>query len=209
MDIQNLWIPKIVGGAYKDIVSDESDLIHHDYTIYCVTNRPEKFVGSDFFKFDVHEDNEISLVVGDITSHGLNVSQGALVALTAYNIADKKNPKKVIENIHKALMPIKKEHGGETLALAILLKENGLIIYNGVVDQLKIFNVDEKKEIQLPTNGTLIGKSAFFKAKENMTYTMNSGDNLIILTDGATNNDREDDKTSIIITYNKAPKEDE
>lgn len=207
-DIKNIWIPKIVGGAYQDVMSIDNFYENDHYSVFSVTQMPEKFVGSDFYRIDSYGDM-VSIVIGDITSHGLNVSQGALMALSAFLATDRKDPGLILHRINNVLFPVKREHGGETLAMAFLLKPDGEVIYNGILDRITILRHSKDKDKQsilefqktVATEGFILGKDKEVKIPNNKNIKLFSGDNLVILTDGAANNDVDDDRTSVIITY--------
>lgn len=209
-DIKNIWIPKIVGGAYQDVIQADGFFENNHYSIFSVTQMPEKFVGSDFYRVESTGDI-LAVVVGDVTSHGLNVSQGALMALSAFMASDHKDPFKVLHRINKVLFPVKREHGGETLAISMLLKPDGEIIYNGILDKITILRYSKAKELKdkgidlvnedVITEGFILGKEHSIKIPKNKSMQLNPGDNLVILTDGAANGDIDDDRTSVIITY--------
>lgn len=206
-DIEHLWIPKIIGGAYKDIMQPDGNYENEHYSIFSVTQMPEKYVGSDFFRIETMDNGDIAMIVGDITSHGLNVSQGALMALSVFISSESKNPRLVLNRINKVLYHVKKEHGGETLAIALILKPDGTVIYNGILDKIFVMRAKQNAaQIALETEGKLLGKNPDYDdIPENKEIKLDSGDNLVILTDGASNADMSDDRTSVIISYYNEP----
>lgn len=61
-------------------------------------------------------------------------------------------------------------------------------------------------QIALETEGKLLGKNPDYDdIPENKEIKLDSGDNLVILTDGASNADMSDDRTSVIISYYNEP----
>ena len=204
LDMRNVWIPKIVGGAYRDLMSSNgvADIETPYYSIFSETTFSEKFVGGDFYRVDIRGDN-IMMVVGDVVSHGMNVSQGAIACLSAFQAMPSTDPKDIITAINSVLLPIKSEHGGETIAIALCLQTDGTIVYNGYAEKFTLMrsrnDILETEDPEMA--GILLGKNSNFTPSENKTLKLEIGDSLVILTDGAANNDHEDDKTSVVLTY--------
>lgn len=201
-DIRDIWIPKILGGAYGDMTDSESVPSTETHSIFAVTQHPDKYIGADYFRAE-KVGNKLALVVGDVVSHGLNVSQGALVCLSAFSALENKDPRRVLEAINRALIPIKQEHGGETFAMAFMFHPDGTVEYNGYLDELCIMRVSKGEVIRIEAarEGELLGKNKDHVIPQNKTLKMYDHDNLVVLTDGAKNGDEEDDKTSVIVTY--------
>lgn len=197
---REMWLPKVMSGAYWNLMSDDGNFSTDEFCVYSRTEFSDVNAGGDFYRAELRGDN-IVLIVGDVVSHGFVVSQGALVCLSAFAATDTDDPKLILEAVNRALLPIQKEYGGETFAFVMKLEKSGVCMYNGLVERATLLPMGGQTTINLQTYGSILGKADSFIG-ENLYFRMNDGDNLVLLTDGAANQDETDDKTSIIISKN-------
>lgn len=202
-DITHIWIPKIVGGAYKDLLKEDGFLETPAYSVMSITQFPDKYVGADYVKTKMIGE-DLVLLVGDVVSHGINVSQGAALCMAAFSAIHTRNPRRVLQAINSVLLEISKEHGGETLALCLRLSKDGEVVYNGILDRIQIVHMDATVDT-VETTGKLLGKDEHYVPPPNLSLKLKPGEHLVILTDGAANADATDDQTSIVISYNGNP----
>ncbi len=181
-------------------MSEDGSFITEDFCIYSRTKFSDINAGGDFYRVESRGDY-IMLIAGDVVSHGMVVSQGALVCLSAFRAVETDDPKLILEAINRALLPIQKEFGGETFAFVMKLEKSGMCTYNGLIERATLLSIDGKTTVNLQTYGSILGKLDSFIG-ENLYFRMKDGDNLVLLTDGAANQDADDDQTSIIISKN-------
>lgn len=199
--IRDFWLPKVMSGAFWDLMSSDGIFHNDEYCIFSTTQFADSNAGGDFYRAEIRGDS-IVLIVGDVISHGIAVSQGAVVALSAFKAINSDDPKLILEAINRALLPIQRDHGGETLAFCIKIENSGVCTYNGSIEKLIHLDANLNEILEIKTHGTILGKLDS-KIEENSILKIGVGDNLILLTDGAANNDDDDDKTSIVISKGK------
>lgn len=201
-DMRNIWIPRIISGAYSNLFDGNSSYDFSSYRIHSKATFAEKYVGADFVKVKNHG-KDILVLIGDVVSHGINVSQGATVCMSAFNAVESRDPKKILMILNRVLLDIEKDNGGETLAICLRLRPDGTVIYNGFLDKFSVTR--NGVEVDIPTTGKLLGKDPNYEPHENGILKLNAGDYLSILTDGASNADNNDDQTTVVVTYNGLP----
>jgi len=206
-DIRNIWIPKVIAGAYQNMIKPDGYITHGHYSILSLTRFPDKYIGADYVRCKAVGDDMIVLV-GDVVSHGLNVTPGASLCMNVLSVLRTRNPRRVIEGINAALLDIDKENGGETLAICLRLRPDGTVVYNGLLDKICIVRMATGEEEKVECNGRFLGKDPGYIVPPSHTIKLNPGDNLVVLTDGAANRDRDDDQTSVVISYNLPPFEE-
>ncbi|MDX1672186.1 MAG: GAF domain-containing SpoIIE family protein phosphatase [Balneolaceae bacterium] len=161
----------------------------------CGTNIPAKEVGGDYYDFINLDDNRLGFCVGDITGKGMPAAmlmanlQAALRSQTLM-LTEESN---CMKNMNKLLHNSTESTKFATLFFGILDYQNDLISYcNGGHDQ-PIYMKDGAEASTLETTGMLLGvlEDAQYDKKE---IQLNSGDLLVLYTDGITEAMNEEDE---------------
>lgn len=195
----------IVAQPYYDLSLDDGDTnCSNKYLITKITTSTD-IVGADYVSFKCLDknDNIAALIIGDTIGHGLNRSPGAIIAMSAFHSLVDYDPIKVQKSINKVLTKIDKNSGGKTYCISMLLKENGIIEYAGKVESLRLikpFKKLKRKFIDLKQYGEILGITDKLKHTRKNSVYMDINDILMIQTDGAVFDSKEDDKTIVMIT---------
>lgn len=161
------------------------------YDIF-VQYSPMETIGGDFYDFIPISDNEIGIVVGDVSGHGI---EAALVMSMA------KQMLKIYSKIHRALIDILSYANEEIFAS--LKGESFIAVFLGILNTSThilryaragqtyplIFNPQRQSEpFELRSRGAVVGsvrREAFRSQIEEKSIQLISGDVLLLYTDGA------------------------
>lgn len=198
--LRDASIKMIISGTYGDLNKPNGQIDIGNYSIFSDTKPAEgSFVGADFVSYK-ETDEGISVMIGDVISHGINVSQGATVALGVYHGLETGNPSKILKAINRSLCEVDLYHGGEAFVMSFLLRPDGKVVYNGELDRITV--VRNTGSLEFPnTVGPILGKDKDIIIPSNRYFKLLPGEGFTVVTDGITNQDPHDDRTMLIVSY--------
>jgi hypothetical protein len=199
--VKNLIIEKIITKAHYKLLAKEGfnevDNWHLD-----ITHIPSELLGADFVAYKKSNKNakDIMVTIGDVTSHGLDVSPVAYACLSIFHGIYTDDVTLILNDIDRIVKKLGNKLGGTTLCVVLKLKPDGKVIFNGSLNTA-ISLVKTKEIVDIYHDGHILGKNNSvldFKEKE---LKLKPGESLVLATDGFAENDYSDDMTQLIITY--------
>jgi serine phosphatase RsbU (regulator of sigma subunit) len=197
----------LIARAYFELSLNESDTIVGEYLISKIVTSND-IVGADYvsLKHIYRKDEIASIIVGDIIGHGIERSPGAIITMAAFHSMESNNVIEIQTAINRVLFNVNKNLGGKSYCLSLLIKKNGVIEYAGKAESLAL--IAKHKRLELKQNGEILGVTENLKYTKRNVVQLGYGDILIIRTDGAVFDDKDDDKTVVMITRNRHFKKD-
>lgn len=205
----NARAENIVARPFFELSLPDGDFICGEYVITKITTTLDT-IGADYVAVKVlNKDTDVmSVIIGDTIGHGVNRSPGAIIAMAAFKSSYSHDPKHIQETINRVLFHIDKDSGGKTLCFSMLFKKGGIIEYSGRIDYAGIMtNMGrDHKAIMLDPHGEILGISEKLKYTKKRTITLGYTDVLVLRTDGDLYNDKNDDKTLVMVMRKKKSK---
>lgn len=147
-------------------------------------------VGGDYY--DVINDGERDwLVIGDVSGHGVTAGLIMMMVQTAIHTIisgnhDLRLEEKIRQVNHVVSENIKKMKLDKYMTLTLILKEGDDFYYAGLHQDILIYRSADKKIDRLETTGAWLGLIDFFDDFPVQKFTLESGDELLLYTDGVT-----------------------
>jgi len=148
-------------------------------------------VGGDYYDI-IHTQDREWFLIGDVSGHGVTAGLIMMMTQTAIhtilNSMETKNPSKLLSKVNQVITSnIKKMKLSKYMTLTLFLKESDeTIYYSGMHQDLLVYIAKEKKVNVIETKGSWIGYYDLHNEFEVDTIKMESGDVLLLFTDGIT-----------------------
>ena len=148
-------------------------------------------VGGDYYDI-IHTQDREWFLIGDVSGHGVTAGLIMMMTQTAIhtilNSMETKNPSKLLSKVNQVITSnIKKMKLSKYMTLTLFLKESdGTIYYSGMHQDLLVYIAKEKKVNVIETKGSWLGYYDLHNEFEVDTIKMESGDVLLLFTDGIT-----------------------
>ena len=200
-NVRDLIIKKIVTKAHLKLLSSNGEHIENNWSIKSEIIHSE-MLGADFISIKQSPDGVVNVSIGDVTSHGLDVSPIAYACLSIFHGVQTDNPQIILTDMHKLVNKLGKKLSSGFLAMVFRLHPNGRIDYNGTLATPLEIN-KQGKIISLSTEGFIIGKNEYNAPNvyKNKRIVMKKDDTLSIKTDGYYNLSVKDDISILEIKY--------
>lgn len=200
-NVRDLIIKKIVTKAHLKLLSSNGEHIEGNWSIESEISHSE-MLGADFISIKNNPNGTINVVIGDVTSHGLDVSPIAYACLSVFHAVQTDDPQIILTDMHKLVNKLGKKLSNGFLAMVFRLHPNGRIDYNGTLATPLECN-RYQLITELDTDGFIIGKNNanapnVFKNKRVILKKDNS---ISIKTDGYYNPLSNDDTSFLLIKY--------
>jgi hypothetical protein len=200
-NVRDLIIKKIVTKAHLKLLSSNGEHIEGNWSISSEITHSE-MLGADFISIKNNSNGTINVVIGDVTSHGLDVSPIAYACLSIFHAVQTDDPQIILTDMHKLVNKLGKKLSSGFLAIVFRLHPSGRIDYNGTLaTPLEVIKSD--KVINLNTEGFIIGKNDFNTPNfyKNKRVLLKKNNTLAIKTDGYYNKSFKDDISILGIKY--------
>lgn len=200
-NVRDLIIKKIVTKAHLKLLSSNGVHLEGNWSIHSEIFHSE-MLGADFISIKNNDNGSINVVIGDVTSHGLDVSPIAYACLSIFHAVQTDDPQIILTDMHKLVNKLGKKLSNGFLAIVFRLQPNGRIDYNGTLaTPLECQKNDTTIELQ--TEGFIIGKNNLNNpsAFKNKRIKLNQNNSISIKTDGFYNTSSGDDISSLSIKY--------
>jgi serine phosphatase RsbU (regulator of sigma subunit)/outer membrane protein assembly factor BamD (BamD/ComL family) len=149
-------------------------------------NAMEK-IGGDFYDIFHLNDNKIGILIGDVSCHGVPAALIAAMAKISFNSAmhNYDSPKRIFQEVNKNIIDILQGDDYMSCFMAVIDDEYN-VTYSNAGHQKGIIFRKEIEGIELiDTEGLFIGSlEDAIDSYEEKTTKLNSGDRLILYTDG-------------------------
>lgn len=201
-EINDIIHSKTLTGAHKSLTADDGVHLFNEWTVFTtIEAAKDNMIGSDFIGLkDYGSDGAIG-ILGDVISHGLDTSQGAFACLATFHSSKTLNPKIHIDSINRVLNKIDREYGGEAHACCFYLgKEGEITLFGGLEIPIAFVNFEQNKIINIPLVNFILGKKQNILLYNKITIKLGPEDILVLKTDGWEHQDKDDDKTLVIIS---------
>lgn len=148
-------------------------------------------VGGDYFDI-IHTEGREWFVIGDVSGHGVTAGLIMMMTQTAIhtilNSMETKNPSLLLSKVNQVITSnIHKMKLKKYMTLTLFLKEmDGTIYYSGMHQDLLLYIAKTKTVEIIETNGSWIGYYDLHNEFQVDHITMESGDVLLLFTDGIT-----------------------
>lgn len=203
-EARNLVLERYVTAAHMSLLPEDGSHHFQNWSIKTIVDHRD-MIGADFIGIKEGHDGSIVIVLGDVTSHGIDVSPIAHSCLSVFHGTFSTNPTNILKDMNRVAQKIGKKNGGEALAIVMQLLSDGTIIYNGMIGTEVIFVPKDGGASMLrslQTNGFILGKNetepGFFDDKK---IKLESGDKIILYTDGLDDDQLSDDFSQVVIKY--------
>ncbi len=142
---------------------------------------PMTYLGGDYYDYHISRENQLGVIIADVTGHGVAAAMIASMLKTAFQVQRQNfsRPAYVLEQINKIM------YGNELLTatyIVIDLNENILRVANAGHPHLYVAKKDGQI-ISLNPKGKLIGFFPEIKCEE-IWHPIETGDRIILYTDG-------------------------
>ncbi|MEM7182355.1 MAG: SpoIIE family protein phosphatase, partial [Spirochaetota bacterium] len=140
------------------------------------------------------------LIIGDVSGHGVKSGMVMMMVQVAIHTAmryynSKQSLEDVLQKVNNVVTNnISMMQADKYMTLTILLVEKNKLYYAGLHQPIIIYRAAEDKVEQLKTEGSWLGYEEMMNDYPTMSFTMNSGDTLILYTDGVSEAVDKDDK---------------
>jgi serine phosphatase RsbU (regulator of sigma subunit) len=148
-------------------------------------------VGGDYFDIINTEGREWFLI-GDVSGHGVTAGLIMMMTQTAIhtilNSMETKDPSILLSKINQVITSnIHKMKLNKYMTLTLFLKDtDGMIYYSGMHQDLLLYQANKKSVKVIETNGSWIGYYDLHDEFQVDNFYMESGDVLLLFTDGVT-----------------------
>jgi hypothetical protein len=200
-NVRDLIIKKIVTKAHLKLLSSNGEHIEGNWSIISEITHSE-MLGADFVSIKNNHNGSINVVIGDVTSHGLDVSPIAYACLSIFHAVQTDNPQIILADMHKLVNKLGKKLSNGFLAIVFKLHPDGRIDYNGTLaTPLELYVNNTITELK--TEGFIIGKNDNNTPNvfDNKYIILKENESLSIKTDGNYNLSSNDDCSSLLIKY--------
>lgn len=201
--VRKIVTNKVMIGVYSDLSKRDGVEEHGRWSLFSICVPAESYVSADCVATK-EEGSSLIVMVADITSHGVNVSQGAVVAMSAFHAAmGEQDPARLILMMDNALWNVSRDNGGEGLAIVLKLSYNGTVTWAGDLGTNMWLMRHGGGAESLKTSGFSLGKGNYSgdKTPKERTVKLLPGDQIVVVSDGAETSDPNDDKTTVIMSY--------
>ncbi len=157
--------------------------------------RPALQVGGDFYDVIQLSDNQLGLVIADVSDKGLPAALTMTVARTLIHAAAQSgsSPAETLERVNGLLLENSREGFFVTVFYALLTIDTGELVYaNAGHNQPLLVRKNHREMHWLEKGGMPLGVTGAFKL-ENKTLQVRPGDHLVMYTDGVTDARSPDD----------------
>ncbi len=150
-----------------------------------------ELVGGDYYDV-IHAGGKEWFVIGDVSGHGVTAGLIMMMTQTAIhtilNSVDANNPAELLKRVNFVISSnIKKMNLNKYMTLTLFLKEaDGQIYYSGMHQDLLLYSAKNKEVKIIETNGSWLGYFELYNEYQLDSIKMESGDILLLFTDGIT-----------------------
>lgn len=157
---------------------------------------PALEVGGDFYDVIELADNQLCILIADVTGHGIQAALMTVLLKSAFSTFKdcRTTPEEILQYMNKVLCKVlPKGHFVAAMLVAVDLKHASCIIVNAGVPHPYHLKYQDRSIERIPANGLLLGiaDEKLFKAGEQVPLRLAKGDRLILLTDGITEAENE------------------
>lgn len=198
-NVRDLVIKKIVTKAHLKLLSSNGEHIEGNWSINSEIIHSE-MLGADFISIKNNPNGTINVVIGDVTSHGLDVSPIAYACLSIFQGVQTDNPQVILTDMHKLVNKLGRKLSNGFLAVVFKLYPDGQIEYNGTL-ATPLIVTKSGKTINLLTKGFIVGKTNSPDTYKNKKIKLKKEDSVCINTDGYYNKTSADDVSMLQIKY--------
>ena len=149
--------------------------------------KPAKIVGGDFYDYYRLSENEVAILIGDVSGKGIPAAMFMMKVITCLknHIATQTSPSKILQEVNNELLKNNDAQMFATCFLAIINTQNGLVRYANAGHNPPIIG-HNKNYRYLPSNsGVMLGIVEMPNIVDEQTYLKN-GETITLYTDGIT-----------------------
>ncbi len=162
-----------------------------DFIISAV-NYPAKIVSGDYYDYIRVDDNHYGVVIGDVSGKGIPASLIMAMCRSVVRVkaAGTLAPSEVLDSVNRVLFPDIREDMFISIAYVLLEKNsNQITLVRAGHDPPLLYRKHDNSIEKLTPPGLGVGidgGDVFARVTRDYTFTMESGDTLLLYTDGAT-----------------------
>ncbi|MBO7508084.1 MAG: serine/threonine-protein phosphatase, partial [Clostridia bacterium] len=170
--------------------------------------KPAKMVGGDFYDYYRLSNDEVAILIGDVSGKGIPAAMFMMKVITCFKnyISLDKTPSQILKDVNNAIFKNNNAQMFATCFLAIINTSTGLVRYANAGHNPPIIG-HSKNYRYLPTNnGVMLGIVENANLIDEQTYLQN-GETITLYTDGITEakNDKDEmyNESRLINLFNK------
>jgi len=150
---------------------------------FCFDMRPATEVGGDYYDYNISENNEISIVIGDATDHGMKA--GMMVSIVKSLFLTHINTMDIKEFLNSCSHTIKQMKLKNLYMAFMLVKINGrnLIMSSAGIPPLLVYRKKTNKVEEYKIKGMPLGAVESYPY-ETVEIELETGDTVVLMTDG-------------------------
>ena len=150
---------------------------------FCFDMRPATEVGGDYYDYNISENNEISIVIGDATDHGMKA--GMMVSIIKSLFLTHINTMDIKEFLNNCSHTIKQMKLKNLYMALMLVKINGrnLKMSSAGIPPLLVYRKKTNKVEEYKIKGMPLGAVESYPY-ETVEIELETGDTVVLLTDG-------------------------
>ncbi|MEJ2193556.1 MAG: SpoIIE family protein phosphatase [Ignavibacteriaceae bacterium] len=150
---------------------------------FCFDMRPATEVGGDYYDYNISENNEISIVIGDATDHGMKA--GMMVSIIKSLFLTHINTMDIKEFLNSCSHTIKQMKLKNLYMAFMLVKINGrnLIMSSAGIPPLLVYRKKTNKVEEYKIKGMPLGAVESYPY-ETVEIELETGDTVFLMTDG-------------------------
>jgi serine phosphatase RsbU (regulator of sigma subunit) len=150
---------------------------------FCFDMRPATEVGGDYYDYNISENNEISIVIGDATDHGMKA--GMMVSIIKSLFLTHINTMDIKEFLNSCSHTIKQMKLKNLYMAFMLVKINGrnLIMSSAGIPPLLVYRKKTNKVEEYKIKGMPLGAVESYPY-ETVEIELETGDTVVLMTDG-------------------------
>lgn len=149
--------------------------------------KPAKIVGGDFYDYYRLNDNEVAILIGDVSGKGIPAAMFMMKVITCFknNIQNNDSPSQVLKKVNYELYKSNDTQMFATCFLAIVNTNNGQIKYANAGHNPPIIGNNKNYKYLNVNNGVMLGVVENANIIDEQTV-INAGDTITLYTDGIT-----------------------
>ena len=169
---------------------------------------PAKDVGGDFYDYYRLGENEIAILIGDVSGKGVPAAMFMMKVITCFKnyISADKTPSQILKDVNIAIFKNNNAQMFVTCFLAIVNTSTGIVKYANAGHNPPIIGHNRNYKFLKTNNGVMLGILENINLIDEQT-TLNNGDLITLYTDGITeaknNNNELYGDVRLINLYNK------
>ena len=157
--------------------------------------KPAKIVGGDFYDYYRLSQNQVAILIGDVSGKGVPAAMFMMKVVTCFRnyISVDKTPSQVLKDVNMALCKNNKAQMFATCFIAVVDTQTGLVKYSNAGHNPPIIGHNKNYRYLSVQNGVMLGVLESINLVDEQ-FSLNKGDTITLYTDGITETKNDKDE---------------